>query len=163
MDTIQENITISTRNLRKVRANAVNARKDFLQELKERIATRKTQTTISTEKAIKIIENQQRKGKAHRKIKNTLSRGMTQTLSRIQITKEKAYINPENGKTIYIDTTTNRQVEKPTIITIDSKRELEQAILERNKKHLSKAKATPWHRLPLKKKQRQQIQPRKRY
>ena len=59
MDTIQENIKISTRNLRKVRANAVNPRKEFLQELKERIATRKTQTTISTEKAIKIIENQQ--------------------------------------------------------------------------------------------------------
>ena len=98
IEVILENIKTAQTELRKIRANAVHERRYFLNELKERIAMRKTQSTLTKEKAIKIIENQQRKGRAHRKIKNTLSRGTSQTLSRIQITKEKAYINPNNGK-----------------------------------------------------------------
>ena len=57
---------------------------------------------------------------------------MAQMLSGIQITKEKTCINPNNRKTIYIDILTKQQVPEPTVKTIDSKTELENAILKRN-------------------------------
>ena len=79
-----------------------------------------------------------------------MSTKTSQTLTRVQITKEIAHINPHNGKTIYLDLVTNHQVTEPTLITIDTREELKEAILNRNQQHLSKTRNTPWHQEPLK-------------
>ena len=63
--------------------------------------------------------------------------------------KEKAHIDPNSGDTIYIDPETNRRVLAPTVLTIDTKKELEQQILDRNRNHFAQAKNTPWHQPPL--------------
>ena len=91
---IKENLKEAMKVLRKTRVNAVEARKEFLQELRERIATRKTHPTLTVEKALKIIDYQLRSGKNFRRIKNKLSSTTSQTLTQVQITKETAHINP---------------------------------------------------------------------
>ena len=74
-----------------------------------------------------------------------------QPILKVQITKEKEYIDPLTGKLTYIDEETNIQKEYPTILTTDTKKELEKMILKRNKNHFAQAKNTPLHQEQLNK------------
>ena len=82
---IKENLKDAMKILRKTREKAVEARKEFLQELRERSTTRKTHPTLTVEKAVKIIDYQLRSRKNFRLIKNTLSTTTSQTLTQVQI------------------------------------------------------------------------------
>ena len=83
-------------------------------------------------------------------IKRTFNLLTPQPLVQVKIPTFTEHIHPETGETIYIDKTTNRQTKDKRFITVDTKKELEEAILERNKEHLRQAKPIPWKKSNLK-------------
>ena len=146
---VRKNIKASRKKLRLIRVDAVKHRQAFLHELKERIALRKTSSLLSSEKSIIIIDKLIKSNGVHANIRKVLSPYSQQMLTKVKIIKETVHLNPSTGETIYIDPQSNKQSKTPTFVTIDSKQELEKAILNRNKKHCAQAKHTPWNTFPL--------------
>ena len=129
MNCIKAHINQSKTQLRNIRINTHNERREFLNKLKERIATRQQATVGDPIKALKIINRQLQDGKQHKNIRKVFSPTNHQPLTKVQITKEVSHIDPATGKVIYIDPDTNTCVPQPTILTIDTKKELEKLIL----------------------------------
>ena len=147
--TIKKLLKTATKQLHEIRKNAVEIRKEFLHELRERIAQRKMSSKLPLEKAIKEIDKQLRCNGTYTRIRKLITPNIYQSLLKVEIIKESIHLDPNSGKTIYIDPITNQSVQDPTVITIDTKEELEKAILQRNKRHFAQAKNTPWNQEPL--------------
>lgn len=63
-------------------------------------------------------------------------------LLKVELINESVHLEPNNGNT-------NIRVDKPKTTTTDTKKELEEAILQRNKRHFAQAKDTLWNKPPL--------------
>ena len=148
---IRKQIKRSQKNLRLIRAHAVEHRKNFLLELKTRIAMRRYENKkrMNSQKALEIINKQLTDSKMWKILKKKFSNFSNVPLTKVKIMKETVHIHPQSGKEIFVDPTTNNIVTEPTFIIVDTKKELEKAILERNQKHFKQAKHTPWFDAPL--------------
>ena len=71
-------------------------------------------------------------------------------LTKVTILQDTPHLDPSTVKNIYHNQATGIISDTPTSITINIKEELDNVILERNRKHFSKAKNSPWNILLLK-------------
>jgi hypothetical protein len=127
------------RLLVRMRQDAKQLRKAFLQELRERITKRKTPAKLSPEESLKCINKQLRSTANFSHIKKALRPSMPSPLTKEHVTTMQHNIDPITGQ--------------PTTIKhvgiVDTKAELESRILARNKKHFAQAEGTPFTEYPL--------------
>jgi hypothetical protein len=126
--------------LRTIRANAAEERQAFLQVLKERTALRKTPKDTDTTKALQCIERQLHSRQQFRKIRNVMEPDTQQALTKILVSRTESFLHPRIG---------GLQVDRETTALVDTRAELEAAILSRNQKHFAKAQGTPFTLPPL--------------
>jgi hypothetical protein len=135
--TDKQYLNAAKRQLVRVRRDASSKRKAFLQALKERIAMRKTSSTLSAAAALQCI-NKQLGQPGH--IKYVL-RPSTQTpLTKVHLTSTDQRTDPLTGVVS----------SHKTVSIINTKAKLESRILARNKKHFAQAENTPFTESPLK-------------
>jgi hypothetical protein len=116
-------LNAAKRKLVRVGRDMSSKRKAFLQELKERIAMRKTSSTLSVAVALQCINKQLRQSATFGHIKYVL-RPFTQTpLTKVHVTSIEQRTDPLTG-----DDSSHM-----TVTIIDTKAELESRILARNK------------------------------
>jgi hypothetical protein len=139
---IQRQLSQATKLLRTVRKHAVLARRDFLLELKERIASRKTSCDLPIADALKIIDRQLRSKKVYSRIARAVKEFSSQSLTKVEIVRESTHLDPTTGALVTLQA--GRTV-------VDTRKELETAILARNQAHFAQAKTdrTPWTERPL--------------
>jgi hypothetical protein len=130
---INNRLKTAQRNLREVRANAAEERQAFLQILKERTALRKTPKDTEAHQALKCIERQIHSRQQFHKIRTALDPQTHQTLTKVLVTRTEVYMNPRSGG----------RLDRETTALVDTRAELEAAILSRNRTHFAKAKGTP--------------------
>jgi hypothetical protein len=126
-------LSIATQQLRKARKGAVAQRAAFLEELKTRIASRKTPTTLEPAAALKMIDRQLRTTSSYRRIRKALHKDSFEPLTKVTVTRTETYLNP----------VTSQRVNSVETHVISSRQALETAILERNQRHFAQAKNTP--------------------
>jgi hypothetical protein len=129
----------ATQQLRQARKGAVANRAAFLDELKTRIASRKTSTTLEPAAAIRMIDRQQRTTSSYRRIRKALNKDLFEPLTKVTVTRTETYLHP----------VTSQRVSSVETHEISSRQSLETAILDRNQRHFAQAQHTPWHRPPL--------------
>jgi hypothetical protein len=132
-------VRVAQAHLRIKRRQAKAARQEFLQELKERIATRKTNSSLPLPQALKIIEKQLESTQRFRRIQRALGNNASQPLTQVEVTTTEEFLDPATG---HRDTRTATEV-------INVRSALEAAILSRNQRHFAQAKDTPWAHPPL--------------
>jgi hypothetical protein len=120
---------VAERGLKRTQRDADTLRDDFLQELKRRIATRLAPKDTDVDAAIKNIDNQLRNNKGFSRIARMLKRNASPTLTKVELVTNQEYIHPNTGRRHCFTTTK----------TIDIRKELEAAIIERNQRHFSQA------------------------
>eukprot|EP00980_Cylindrotheca_fusiformis_P031801 scaffold26994_cov313-Cylindrotheca_fusiformis.AAC.1 len=129
-------------HLRKIRLNASEHRQQFLEQLRLRIARRKHSNSKADDAAaLKCLDAQLKSKKTFRKIQHTFQAKQTQPLTAVRVTSQtmNGPIDPETGVPQPQTSTT----------TIDTKAELEKALLARNRQHFAQAEGTPFTRPPL--------------
>jgi hypothetical protein len=131
-------VRIAQAHLRIKRRQAKAARQDFLQDLKERIATRKTSNSLPLPQALKMIDKQLESTQRFRRIQRALGNNTSQPLTQVEVTTTEEHLDPATGER---DHRTHTEV-------INVRAALEQAILSRNKRHFAQAKDTPWAQPP---------------
>jgi hypothetical protein len=114
-------------------------RVEFLQELRERIALRKTSSTLDPAKALKCISKQLRQTVQYGHIKSVLRPSTQDPLTKVHVTTQATVLNPDTGLDEIV---THVEV-------IDTRAELEARILARNKRHFAQAQGTPFTEEPL--------------
>jgi hypothetical protein len=127
------------RALKRTRREADALREDFLQELKRTIATRLAPKDTDAEAAVKNIEHQLRDNKRFARIARTLKPNTSPALTKVELTLNREYVHPNTGQRHCLTTTK----------TIDVRKELEAAIIERNQRHFAQAEGTPFTQPPL--------------
>ena len=137
---IEQNLRLATTELRNIRCIAAEKRQQFLQTLKERIALRKTPQDMEAKQALQCIEKQLRSRKRFRTIRNVMEPSQPQALTKIIVTRTEQHINPLSEGPL---------LERERTAMIDTRAELEAAILERNRLHFAKAQGTPFTIPPL--------------
>jgi hypothetical protein len=138
--TDQQELNSAKRNLVRTRRNATQLRKAFLQELRERIAMRKTSSTLSPAASLKCIDKQLRQTAHYGHIKATLKPTIPSSLTKVHITTTTQLADPVTGEI----------TEVQNVTVVDTKAELESRILARNKKHFAQAEGSPFTTTPLK-------------
>jgi hypothetical protein len=138
--TTNQQLNTAKRNLVHQRKHAKQLRKAFLHALRERIAARKTTSKLSAKESLRCISCQLKQSSHFGNIKHALRPCTQSSLSKVHVTTSLTSINPDTGET---EKTNHVQV-------IDAKAELEAHILERNKRHFTQAKGTPFTQHPLK-------------
>ncbi len=139
---VRAHLLQATRHLRTTRKHAVTARRSFLMEMKERIASRKTSSGLTPELAMKIIDRQLRSKKVYSRIARAVKDITNQTLTKVEIIRETTHVDPATGHSVTIPGGKT---------VVDSRKALERAILARNRAHFAQAKTerTPWTQPPL--------------
>jgi hypothetical protein len=132
-------VRLADANLCIKRRQATAARQDFLQELKERIATRKTSNSLPLPQALKIIDKQLESTQRFRRIQQALGNNASQPLTQVEVTTTEEFLDPAAGL----------RDSRTLIEVINVREELEAAILSRNQRHFAQAKDTPWAHPPL--------------
>jgi hypothetical protein len=132
-------IRLAHAHLRIKRRNAVAARQAFLQELKERIATRKTSNSLPLHQALQIIDKQLESTQRFRRIQRALGNNASQPLTQVEVTTTEEFLDPASGQ----------RARRTTTEVINVRAELEAAILSRNQRHFAQANDTPWAKPPL--------------
>jgi hypothetical protein len=139
--TDKQNLNAAHRALVTKRLDAAKLRKDFLQELRERIAMRKTSSTLSPEESLKCINKQLRSTANFGRIKKVLKPSTPSPLTKVHVTTTECTVDPITGHSTYYT---------KHVKVIDTRAELEALILSRNKKHFAQAQGTPFTKAPLK-------------
>ena len=139
----------SLQQLREARKNAVELRREFLVELRQRIATRKKSNIQDPAQALAVVTAQTRNIERFSHIRAT-KKNKTTPLTKVTILRETSHLDPSRGNTVYRNQITGSISDTPTYTTIDVKDELDQVLLARNRKHFSKAKDTLWNSFPSK-------------
>jgi hypothetical protein len=116
------------------------AKSDFIYKLRERIAMRKTSSTLSAAESLQCIDRQLKQTANYGHISRTLKPTTQSSLNKVHVTTTERIVDPITG------TITLRN----TVEVIDNQAELEHRILERNKKHFAQAQRTPFTESPLK-------------
>jgi hypothetical protein len=135
----KQHLAKAKQELRAARKHAVAARVAFLSNLKLRIASRKTSTSLDPDAALKMIDKQLYSASGFRRIRRALNKDSCQPLTKVTVTRTQEYLHPD----------TSERVSSVETEVISSRQALEKAILDRNKKHFAQAQNTPWHRAPL--------------
>jgi hypothetical protein len=137
--TNKQQLNAAYRFLLRTRKDAESLRKNFLQELRECIAQRKTPSGMDLAASLQCINKQLRQMKKFCNIRQALNPQLQSTLNKVHVTMTEQYIDPATGQVKFI-----QKVE-----VIDTKAELESRILARNKKHFAQAQGTPFTEEPL--------------
>jgi hypothetical protein len=132
-------VRLAHANLRNKQRQAKAIQQEFLQALKERIATRKTSNSLPLPKALKIINKQLDSTQCFRRIQRALGNNTSQPLTQVEVTTTEEFLNPATGLR---DRRTLTEV-------INVRAALEAAILSRNQRYFAQAKDTPWAQPPL--------------
>ena len=119
-----------------IRKHSRTKRTEFLHALRERIALRKSPSTTDPEKALRNIEQQLRRSENYKRIKRAVKREVRHPLNKVKVEEQT--------------TDKHGQPNGSKAITIDTRVELEKAILHRSQKHFSQSLGTPWTTAPLK-------------
>jgi hypothetical protein len=138
--TDKQNLNAAHRSLVHTRRDAERLRKEFLQKLRQRIALRKTLSSLSPEDTLKCINKQLRSPAQFGHIKAVLQPSTHAPLTKVHVTTTDKVTDPVTGAV------TLRQ----SVAVIDTRAELEARILQRNQKHFAHAERTPFTELPLK-------------
>jgi hypothetical protein len=125
--------------LSRIRKNAKAERTQFLHAHRERLALRVTPKDTQVEDAIKTIDKQLADNRMFGRIQAAVKPRSAAALTKVELVDETEHVNPATGAR-----TTIRKVQ-----TIDTKKELEAAIIERNQRHFAQAEGTPFTRSPL--------------
>jgi hypothetical protein len=125
--------------LARIRKHAKVERTKFLRAHRERLALRVTTKDTDVEDAIKTIDKQLDDTRMYGRIQAAVKPKTAAALIKVELVDETAHFRPDTGAR-----TTVRKVQ-----TIDTKKELEAAIIERNQRHFVQAKGTPFTRSPL--------------
>ena len=126
--------------MRIARQNADSLREAFIDKLIAKTATRTDYKQKDKDKAIKAYKRLQTESQQYKRIDRVLKDNDHTPLTRIEIGDRITTINPVTGEA---------SVSEEEIITIYSQEALENAIIDRNKKHFSQAKGTPFTLKPL--------------
>jgi hypothetical protein len=141
----KQELNSAKRHLVRTRRDAKQLQKAFLQELlqelRERIAMRKTSATLSPAESLKCIDKQLRQTAHYRHIRATLKPTVPSSLTKVHITTTAHVADPITGAI----------TEAKTVTVVDTKAELESLILARNKKHFAQAEGSPFTDVPLNK------------
>jgi hypothetical protein len=138
--TDQQALNAANRHLASQRRDAHKLRKVFLQALRERIAMRKSSTTLSPAEALKCIDKQLRQTAQYGHIKSTLKPTASASLTKVHVTTRVPVTDPDTAVVSHV----------PHVTVVDTKEELELRILARNKLHFAQAEGTPFTEAPLK-------------
>jgi hypothetical protein len=108
----------------------------FLNKLKARLALRMSSkdTDSDTDAAIKNIDGQLADGQRFRRIARAIKPTTKGALTKVDITTECTHLHPKTSKVVTLK----------TIKTVDTRKALETAIIERNKRHFAQAQGTPF-------------------
>jgi hypothetical protein len=136
--TDKQQLNAAHRFLTRTRKDATALRADFLQELQERIAMRKTPADMDREASLKCIEKQLRQTTKFSNIKQVLCPSTHAPLTKVTVTTTEHFIDPVTGHI-----TSHQSVE-----VVDTKAALESRILARNKKHFAQAQGTTFTHEP---------------
>jgi hypothetical protein len=136
---INEHLLKAHKLLRTIRANADAERQAFLQVLKERTALRKQPKDTDAAQALLCIERQIHSRQQFIKIRNIMEPTNQQSLTKILVSRTEVFLHPR----------TRQQVNRETTALVDTRAELEAAILSRNQQHFAKAQGTPFTIPPL--------------
>jgi hypothetical protein len=127
------------RALKRVRRDSVNKREAFLQELRQRQATRVAPKGTDEDLAVKNVEKQLQDNRRFSRIARTLKSNSSPALTKVEIVATREHIHPVTG---------NRHTFTETM-TVDIRKELETAIINRNQRHFAQAEGTPFTVPPL--------------
>jgi hypothetical protein len=133
--------TAAQRALRHIRKNAVKEREAFLTELKSRLAQRMATKDTDPVAAIQNIDRQLQDTRRFRRIARAIKPQPSSSLTKVEIVHMVSHLHPVTGKV----------VETTTVKTVDTRQALEEAIIERNKRHVAQADGTPFTKFPLSK------------
>jgi hypothetical protein len=125
--------------LARIRKNAKVERATFLRAHREHLALRVTPKDTDIEDAIKTIDKQLKDMRMYGRIQAAVKPTSAAALIKVELVDESAHVHPTTGAR-----TTLCKVQ-----TIDTKKELEAAIIERNQRHFAQAEGTPFTRAPL--------------
>jgi hypothetical protein len=139
LKTDKQYLNAAHRLLVRMQQDAKQLRKAFLQELRERIAMRKTPSKLSPEESLKCINKQLRSTANFGHIKKVLQPSTPSPLTKVYVLTAEQTVDPTTGQP-----TTIKRVE-----IVDTKAELESHILARNKKHFAQAEGTPFTEYPM--------------
>jgi hypothetical protein len=125
--------------LTRIRKHAKVERTEFLRAHRERLALRMTPKDTDVEDAIKTIDKQLEDTRRYGRIQAAVKPTSDAALIKVELVNKTAHVHPNTGAR-----TTFRKVQ-----TIDTKKALEAAIIERNQRHFAQAEGTPFTRSPL--------------
>jgi hypothetical protein len=131
--------TAARRALHQIRRDAYEERKTFLEELKARIALRLSPKDTDQETALKSINRQLKDAKMFQRIRRSVKPVSQPALTKVEIVHTTSLLDPETGEAIVTK----------TVQVVDTRAELEAAIIDRNKRHFSQASNTPFAQPPL--------------
>jgi hypothetical protein len=95
-----KHLSIATHQLRKARKGAVAHQSAFLKELKTRIDSHKTSTTLAPAAALTMIDRQLRMISSYRQIQNTLHKDSFELLTKVTVTRTETYLHPVTSQHI---------------------------------------------------------------
>eukprot|EP00980_Cylindrotheca_fusiformis_P029612 scaffold23609_cov122-Cylindrotheca_fusiformis.AAC.1 len=137
---LRRNLRYAGKHLRKIRQNAYEERKLFLEELRARIAIRRhSNPNRDVTQALKCLDAQLRSKHRFHKIQRVFNPKSQQALMAVQVTQQVQTTDPISGQ----------QTWRQTDMVIDSRKELEEALLQRNQRHFAAAEGTPFTCPPL--------------
>jgi hypothetical protein len=125
--------------LKRIRKNAKNERANHLRTHRERLALRVTPKDTEVADAIKTIDRQLANQHMFGRIQAAVKPLSYAALTKVEIVNESMHVHPITAQEVKL-----RQVQ-----TINTKLELESAIIERNKHHFAQAQGTPFTQPPL--------------
>jgi hypothetical protein len=131
--------TAAQQALRWIWHNAAKERGQSLTELKARLALRISSKTTDADVAIKNIERQLTDARRFRQISQAIKPTNGTALTKVEIKTSESHLHPKTGLV----------VTKTTTKVVNTRRALEKAIIERNKRHFAQAEGTPFTQPPL--------------
>jgi hypothetical protein len=126
--------------LRRIRRNVLTAHKAEAQAHQEKVALRISPKDTDAEVAIRNLDRRHADNRMYRHIRASLKPTASAPLTKVELISETDHVHPTTGKTVTLRNT----------LTVDTKRELEAAIITRNQTYFAQATGTRWTRSPLK-------------
>jgi hypothetical protein len=124
----------------RIRKTAKKARQAEALAHRETIAQRISPKDTDVDVAVRSLERRQADNRMYRRIRASIRPTQTAPLTKVELVEESKHVHPITGE----------RVKLRKVLTVNTKRELETAIIARNKRHFAQATGTPWTQFPLK-------------